>query len=60
MKAIVQAKYGTSEVLDLRDIAKPEIGEGDVLVRVRAAGLDRRSGRACPNVTELSAARQCA
>jgi NADPH:quinone reductase-like Zn-dependent oxidoreductase len=40
MKAIVQDKYGTSEVLDLRDIAKPEIGDGDVLVRVRAAGVN--------------------
>ncbi len=40
MKAVVQDTYGSSEVLDLRDIAKPEIGEGDVLVRVRAAGVN--------------------
>src|SRR5437660_9615811 len=40
MKAIVQDRYGTSEVLELREIAKPEIGEGDVLVRVRAAGIN--------------------
>jgi NADPH:quinone reductase-like Zn-dependent oxidoreductase len=40
MRAIVQEKYGTSEVLELRDIAKPEIGESDVLVRVRAAGIN--------------------
>src|SRR5436305_13532675 len=40
MKAIVQAKYGTSEVLDLRDVAKPEIGDSEVLVRVRAAGVN--------------------
>src|SRR5438477_10616004 len=40
MKAIVQDTYGTSEVLELREIAKPEIGEGDVLVRVRAAGVN--------------------
>jgi len=40
MKAIVQDKYGTSEVLELRDIARPEIGEGEVLVRVRAAGIN--------------------
>src|SRR5256884_6165725 len=39
MKAVVQDGYGSSEVLELRDIAKPEIGEGDVLVRVRAAGV---------------------
>jgi NADPH:quinone reductase-like Zn-dependent oxidoreductase len=40
MRAIVQDKYGTSEVLELRDIARPEIGEGEVLVRVRAAGVN--------------------
>src|SRR2546429_7015340 len=40
MKAIVQDQYGTSEVLELRDIARPEIGEGEVLVRVRAAGVN--------------------
>src|SRR5437763_12446151 len=40
MKAVVQDGYGSSEVLELREIAKPEIGEGDVLVRVRAAGVN--------------------
>src|SRR3989449_10166170 len=40
MKAVVQDAYGTSEVLELQDIAKPEIGDGDVLVRVRAAGVN--------------------
>jgi NADPH:quinone reductase-like Zn-dependent oxidoreductase len=40
MKAIVQDKYGSSEVLELRDIDKPEIGDGDVLVRVRAAAVN--------------------
>src|SRR5256714_5737985 len=40
MKAIVQDTYGTSEVLELREIAKPDIGQGDVLVRVRAAGVN--------------------
>src|SRR5438874_12206698 len=40
MKAVVQDTYGTSEVRELRDIAQPEIGEGDVLVRVRAAGVN--------------------
>jgi NADPH:quinone reductase-like Zn-dependent oxidoreductase len=40
MKAIVQDKYGSSEVLELRDIDKPEIGEGDVLVRVQAAAVN--------------------
>src|SRR5438105_13314118 len=40
MKAVVQDGYGSSKVLELRDIATPEIGEGDVLVRVRAAGVN--------------------
>ena len=40
MKAIMQDEYGPAEVLELRDIPKPEIGEDEVLVRVRAAGVD--------------------
>jgi hypothetical protein len=40
MKAVVQDRYGSAGVLALRDIAKPEIGDGDVLVRVRAAGVN--------------------
>jgi NADPH:quinone reductase-like Zn-dependent oxidoreductase len=40
MKAMVQDTYGPPEVLKLRDIAKPLIGDDDVLLRVRAAGLD--------------------
>ena len=41
MKAIVRDTYGPPDVLELRDIDKPEIGDEEVLVRVRAAGLDR-------------------
>ncbi len=40
MKAIVQDAYGSADVLELRDIDKPQIGDGDVLVRVHAAGVD--------------------
>ena len=40
MKAMVQDTYGSAEVLELRDIAKPEIGDDEVLVRVRAAGVN--------------------
>ena len=40
MKAIVHDTYGPPEVLELRDIAKPCIGDDDVLIRVHAAGLD--------------------
>ena len=40
MKAIVHETYGPPDVLELRDIAKPLIGDDDVLIRVHAAGLD--------------------
>ena len=39
MKAIVQDKYGPTAVLEARDIDRPEIGGGDVLVRVHAASV---------------------
>src|SRR5215210_8727987 len=41
MKAIVRDTYGSPDVLELRDIDKPEIGDDEVLVRVHAAGVDR-------------------
>jgi NADPH:quinone reductase-like Zn-dependent oxidoreductase len=41
MKAIVQDTYGSAEVLQLRDIDQPTAGDGEVLVRVHAAGISR-------------------
>lgn len=41
MRAIVQDGYGSADVLHLARIAPPEAGRGEVLVQVRAAGLDR-------------------
>jgi NADPH:quinone reductase-like Zn-dependent oxidoreductase len=41
MKAIVQDTYGSTDVLEFRDIDKPEIADDEVLVRVHAAGVDR-------------------
>jgi NADPH:quinone reductase-like Zn-dependent oxidoreductase len=41
MKAIVQDTYGSTDVLELRDIDKPEIADDEVLVGVHAAGVDR-------------------
>jgi len=38
MKAIVQDRYGSADVLEFRDIEEPVVGENDVLVRVHAAG----------------------
>ena len=41
MRAIVQTEYGTADVLRLAEIERPVIGADEVLVKVRAAGLDR-------------------
>lgn len=41
MQAIVQDRYGSPDVLELREIARPDIGDDEVLVHVRAAGVDR-------------------
>jgi NADPH:quinone reductase-like Zn-dependent oxidoreductase len=41
MKAIVQDRYGSPDVLQLRDIDKPVVGDDEVLVRVHAAGVDQ-------------------
>ncbi|MCM0674093.1 NAD(P)-dependent alcohol dehydrogenase [Micromonospora phytophila] len=40
MKAIVQDGYGPPEALELRDVDVPAAGPDEVLVRVRAAGVD--------------------
>jgi NADPH:quinone reductase-like Zn-dependent oxidoreductase len=40
MQAMVQDRYGTAAVLQTREIDKPAIGEHEVLVRVRAAGVN--------------------
>ncbi len=39
MQAIVHDTYGSPDVLKLRDIDKPGVGDHDVLVRVHAAGV---------------------
>jgi NADPH:quinone reductase-like Zn-dependent oxidoreductase len=41
MRAIVQDSYGSADVLRLDRIGRPEIADHEVLVQVRAAGLDR-------------------
>ncbi|MGY3318755.1 NAD(P)-dependent alcohol dehydrogenase [Arthrobacter sp. TE12232] len=41
MKAIIQDTYGSVEVLELRDVDVPVPGDDDVLIRVRAAGVDQ-------------------
>src|SRR5438093_1862475 len=41
MKAIVQDRYGSPDVLELREIDRPVNGDDHVLVRVHAAGVDQ-------------------
>lgn len=41
MKALVQDRYGSAEVLEFRDMDQPTPGRDEVLVRVVAAGMDR-------------------
>jgi NADPH:quinone reductase-like Zn-dependent oxidoreductase len=41
MRAIVQDRYGSTDVLRLAEIDKPEIAANEVLLKVRAAGMDR-------------------
>ncbi|MDH2427729.1 NAD(P)-dependent alcohol dehydrogenase [Sphaerisporangium sp. TRM90804] len=41
MKAIVQDTYGSADVLRLRDVDTPVPGDDEVLLQVRAAGVDQ-------------------
>lgn len=41
MKAVPERLHGGPEVLEVQDLARPEPGPGEVLVRVAAAGLNR-------------------
>ena len=40
MNVIAQDRYGSADVLELRDVDLPTVGDRDVLVRVRAAGVN--------------------
>src|SRR5215211_1520482 len=40
MKAIVQDRYGSADVLELRDVEKPQPGDDGLLIRIHAAGVD--------------------
>jgi NADPH:quinone reductase-like Zn-dependent oxidoreductase len=39
MKAMTHDRYGSADVLALADVSKPVAGDGDVLIRVHAAGV---------------------
>ena len=40
MKAMIQEHYGSAQELRLAEVERPRIGDGDVLIRVRAAGVN--------------------
>ena len=39
-RAVIQESFGGPEVLEVRDVAEPHAGPGEVRVRVSAAGLN--------------------
>ena len=39
MKAVIQSRYGGPEILELQDVERPQVGDGEVLVRVHAASI---------------------
>jgi NADPH:quinone reductase-like Zn-dependent oxidoreductase len=40
VKAIIHERYGPPDVLELREVDKPVVGDGEVLLRVRAASVN--------------------
>lgn len=40
MKAVIIKKYGGNDVVEVRDVPNPIAGPGEVLIRVRAAGVN--------------------
>jgi len=58
MKAIAHAEYGSADVLELRELRKPDLGGDRVLVRVRAASAnpyDWHFMRGVPYIARLTA-----
>src|SRR5689334_1517781 len=41
MEAMVAPEYGSADVLRVQSVRRPAIGDAEVLIRVRAAGVDR-------------------
>jgi NADPH:quinone reductase-like Zn-dependent oxidoreductase len=41
MRAVVHDAYGSADVLRVAQVARPEPAAGEVLVEVRAAGVER-------------------
>ena len=41
MRAILQRRYGSADVLHMEHVDRPQIGQNEVLLQVHAAGVDR-------------------
>ena len=57
MGAIVQDRYGPPDVLELTEVERPAVGDGEVLVRVRAASVNPQDWhlmRASPFVVRMT------
>jgi NADPH:quinone reductase-like Zn-dependent oxidoreductase len=60
VKAIVQVAYGLPRALELRDVDRPRIGDGQILVKVHAASvnaLDFHIARGMPYLTRFDGLR---
>lgn len=44
MKAVIQGTYGGPEILEIQDVERPQVGDGQVLVRVHAASIHLGDG----------------
>jgi NADPH:quinone reductase-like Zn-dependent oxidoreductase len=56
VKAITRDRFGSPDVLELRDVPEPVVGDDDVLVRIRAASVNPRDWhflRGSPSVMRL-------
>ena len=40
MKAVVYTKYGSPDVLQIKDVEKPAPGENEVLIKIHAASVN--------------------
>ena len=54
MKALVRDSYGSPDVLELREVEKPELTDDGVLVRVRASSVNRADWHALTGTPVLA------
>jgi NADPH:quinone reductase-like Zn-dependent oxidoreductase len=54
MKAVVRGSYGSPEVLELRQVDKPELADDGILVRVRASSINRADWHALTGTPVLA------